>query len=281
MTNAPTSTFFTPPKPLNAIKHIICVASCKGGVGKSTIAVNLALALKQNGHSVGLLDADLYGPSLPQMLDLNTGPKLNEQNKIIPFDRFGILCMSMGVLIPQESALVWRGLMIQKALSQLLLDVEWGELDILVIDMPPGTGDPYLTLAKKIHVSGAVIVSTPQELALLDVRKGVQMFEKLNIPVLGFVENMSYFICDSCDKKHTLFDTGGAAREAKKLGYPLLGEIPLNPLVRITADQSSPIVTQYPEHHISLMYANLANATWAQIQNLPLNAGSVASVAVP
>jgi len=272
MTNTPAPMFSTPPKPLHNVKHIICVASCKGGVGKSTVAVNLALALKQSGLTVGLLDADLYGPSLPQMLDLSTSPKLNEQNKIIPFDRFGISCMSMGVLMPQESALVWRGLMIQKALSQLLLDVEWGSLDILVIDMPPGTGDPYLTLAKKIPVTGAVIVSTPQELALLDVRKGVQMFEKLNIPVLGFVENMSYFVCDNCDKKHALFDTGGAAREAKKLGYPLLGEIPLDPVVRVAADQSSPIVTQYPKHPISQIYTKLANSTWQQIQKLPPNA---------
>lgn len=257
---------------MNNIKHIVCVASCKGGVGKSTVAVNLALALKQNGLAVGLLDADLYGPSLPQMLNLKTRPELNEENKIIPLKRFGILCMSMGVLVPQESALIWRGPMLHKALSQLFLDVEWGELDVLVIDMPPGTGDIYLTLANKIPVTGAVIVSTPQELALLDVRKGVQMFEKLNIPVLGFVENMSYFVCDNCDKKHALFDTGGAAKEAKKLGCPLLGVIPLDPMIRIAADQSSPMVIQYPDHPITQIYANLANSMWTQTCKQSTNA---------
>ncbi len=267
-----TTALTTPTDSHYKIKHIVCVASCKGGVGKSTVAVNLALALKQNGHTVGLLDADLYGPSLPQMLNMNTRPELSEENKIIPLDCFGIKCMSIGVLVPQESALIWRGPMLHKALSQLFLDVKWGNLDILIIDMPPGTGDPYITLANKIPVTGAVIVSTPQELALLDVRKGVQMFEKLNIPVLGFVENMSYFVCGNCDQKHALFDTRGAVKEAKKLGYPLLGEIPLHPKLRLAADQSTPIAISEPDHPLTETFTNFAKQLWKQIQQLPTNA---------
>ena len=198
-------------------KNIIAIASGKGGVGKSTFAVNYAVALQKIGYRVGILDADIYGPSVPRMMGISGKPQANDNNKLIPLESYGVKCMSIGFLIDVDTPAIWRGPMVMKALEQMFNGVEWGELDYLIIDLPPGTGDAQLTLAQSSKLSGSIIISTPQEVALIDARKGINMFKKVNVPVLGFVENMSYFICDSCNKKHEIFSYGGAKREAEKL----------------------------------------------------------------
>ncbi len=224
------------------IKKIIAVASGKGGVGKSTVAVNLAHALAKTGKSVGLLDADIYGPSVPRLTGLpNIKPDTNDENKLIPFEEHGLKIMSIGFMVEQDTAMIWRGPMVQSAIYQMLRDVAWGTdeapLDILVVDMPPGTGDAQLTLAQKINLDGAVMVSTPQDLALLDVRKGIEMFRKTDVPILGLIENMSTHICTNCGHEEHLFGHGGARVEAAKLHIPFLGEIPLDITIRQSADQ--------------------------------------------
>ncbi len=244
---------------IEGIDKIICVASGKGGVGKSTIAVNLACALAKLGKSVGLLDADLYGPSVPHLLGINETPKLAENNKIKPIKKFGILSMSIGLLVPVGSALIWRGPLIQKAMTQLLFDVDWGKLDILIIDMPPGTGDPYLTLAKKVLITGALIVSTPQELALLDVRKGVAMFEKMGVPIFGFVENMHGFTCHNCQTYHQIFGQQGIEKATTNIHYPTLARIPMDADLNKSCDTSHPLVMNEYETSTTKDFFALAN----------------------
>jgi ATP-binding protein involved in chromosome partitioning len=215
-------------------------------VGKSTVAVNLAVALAQTGLRVGLLDADIYGPSLPRMLGLNTRPQTRD-GKMLPLNAWGLLCMSIGFLVEEETAMVWRGPMVMGALTQLLGQVEWGVLDVLVIDMPPGTGDAQLTLAQKATLAGAVIVSTPQDIALIDARRGVKMFEQVRVKVLGIVENMSYFACPHCGGRSEIFGHGGAQAEAARIGVPFLGEIPLLLAIRETGDAGTPICAADPQ----------------------------------
>ena len=244
--------------PLKPAKHIIAVASGKGGVGKSTTAINLALALLKSEYKVGILDADIYGPSLPKLTGISNKPK-SSGNKIIPHNAFGLQAMSIGYLVPEDAATIWRGPMVMSAIEQLLRDVDWQELDILIIDMPPGTGDAQLTLSQRVQLAGAIIVSTPQDLSLIDARKGLNMFKKVNVPILGIIENMSYFLCTTCDTKHPIFGNGGAKIEAEKLGVPFLGEVPLDPTLRITSDEGNPIIIKEPEHIISKVYMEIAS----------------------
>ncbi len=232
-----------PQQILPGVKHIIAVASGKGGVGKSTVAANLAASLARTGAKVGLMDTDIYGPSVPTMFDLHERPNITTQKKLIPLEKYGIKMVSMGFLVDVNQAMVWRGPMATSAIKQFMTDVEWGELDYMVLDLPPGTGDIQLTIVQTVPLSGAVIVSTPQTVALDDVRKGVAMFQKVNVPVLGVIENMSYFIPpDMPDKKYHIFGEGGATRLAEELNVPVLGEIPLEQPIRESGDNGKPIV---------------------------------------
>ena len=218
------------------VAAVIAVASGKGGVGKSTTALNLALGLRDLGLRVGLLDADIYGPSVPRLTGINEKPQLDDNRKMIPIQRFGLAIMSIGFLVEEDTAMIWRGPMVMSAITQMLRDVAWGTLDILVVDMPPGTGDAQLTLAQNVPLKGAVIISTPQDLSLIDARRGLAMFRKVNVPVLGIVENMSYFQCPHCGTRSDIFGHGGARHEAERLGVPFLGEIPLHMSIRTTSD---------------------------------------------
>lgn len=244
-----------PRAPLAGVKHIIAVASGKGGVGKSTTAVNLALALQQGGLAVGLLDADIYGPSLPRLTATCERPQIYEK-KLRPIEKYGLKLMSMGFLVEEETPMVWRGPMVMSAVTQMLKDVLWAPLDVLVVDMPPGTGDAQLTLAQQVPLSGSVIVSTPQDLALIDARKGIEMFTKVGVPVLGIVENMSYFIASDTGRRYDIFGHGGARAEAKKRGIPFLGEVPLDPQIRTASDAGSPVVLTQGEH--ARLYRHMA-----------------------
>lgn len=244
---------------------IVAVASGKGGVGKSTTATNLALALSRLGLKVGLLDADIYGPSLPRMMGI-TGKPTSPDGKILkPMENFGIKCMSMGFLVAEDTPMIWRGPMVQSALQQMLRDVEWGELDILIVDMPPGTGDAQLTMAQQVPLAGAVIVSTPQDIALLDARKGLNMFRKVDVPVLGIIENMSVFICPKCGHESHIFSHGGAKKEAETLGMHFLGEMPLNIDIRITSDEGRPIVVSEPDGEHAQRYLDIAKTVWERV----------------
>lgn len=252
------------------IKNIIAVGSGKGGVGKSTIAVNLALSLKEQGARVGILDADLYGPSLPHMLGCPDRAKINN-NKLQPHYAFGLYCISIGHVIEPESPVVWRGPLISGGLLQLLHDTAWPELDYLVVDLPPGTGDIQLTLAQKIPVSGAVIVTTPQTVALLDAQKALLMFQKLEIPILGIIENMSSFICGNCNYQHDIFGTNGGINMANKYETKLLGNVPLDLNIRKQADIGSPLVNACPGNSISKIYYEIAMNVAAQLSKLPID----------
>ena len=232
---------------LPGIKSIIAVASGKGGVGKSTVSANLALALARLGLQVGMLDADIYGPSQPRMLGISGRPTSPDGKTLRPMENYGIRCMSMGFMVAEDTPMIWRGPMVMSALQQMLRDVEWGELDVLVVDMPPGTGDAQLTLSQQTPLAGAVIVSTPQDIALLDARKGLNMFRKVDVPVFGIIENMSTFICPNCSHESQIFGHGGARREADKLGVDFLGEIPLHLAIRETSDGGRPIVVTDPD----------------------------------
>ena len=246
-------------------KHIIAVASGKGGVGKSTTAINLALGLAAQGQRVGILDADIYGPSLPRLLGIQQRPE-TQNKKIIPIDAWGLKAMSIGFLVEEDSPTIWRGPMVMSALQQMLTDVAWGELDILVIDMPPGTGDAQLTLSQRASLAGAVIVSTPQDLALIDARKGLNMFRRVDVPVMGIVENMSYFLCPSCGDRADIFGTGGAQDEAARLGVPFLGQVPLEMEIRKTSDNGTPIVASAPDSAHALIYKQIAAQIAAQLE---------------
>jgi ATP-binding protein involved in chromosome partitioning len=231
---------------IGGVTSIIAVASGKGGVGKSTVAVNLALGLKSLGLNIGLLDADIYGPSIPKLLGVSGRPETIGGTRLKPMEAFGLKLMSIGFLVEEETPMIWRGPMVMSAITQMLREVDWGMLDILVVDMPPGTGDAQLTMAQAVPLKGAVIVSTPQDLALIDARRGVAMFNKVNVPVLGIVENMSYFICPQCGTRSDIFGHGGARREAERLGLPFLGEVPLHMDIRETSDAGRPVVATDP-----------------------------------
>jgi ATP-binding protein involved in chromosome partitioning len=236
------------------IAAVIAVASGKGGVGKSTTALNLALGLRDLGLRVGLLDADIYGPSVPRLTGIREKPQLNAERKMIPIERFGLAIMSIGFLVEEETAMIWRGPMVMSAITQMLRDVAWGTLDILVVDMPPGTGDAQLTLAQNVPLKGAIIISTPQDLSLIDARRGLAMFKKVNVPVLGIVENMSYFQCPHCGTKSDIFGHGGARQEAERLAVPFLGEIPLHMSIRATSDSGTPVVESEPDGPHATIY---------------------------
>ncbi|KAI9012996.1 P-loop containing nucleoside triphosphate hydrolase protein, partial [Gaertneriomyces semiglobifer] len=257
-------------KPIEGVRHVIAVASGKGGVGKSTTAVNLAVALSHLNLRIGLLDADLFGPSIPTMLNLhNQNPTINEMNHLIPLQNYGIKTMSMGFLIPEEKPVVWRGLMVMKAMEQLLRQVDWSGLDILVVDMPPGTGDTQLTLTQNVPLDGAVIVSTPQDVALKDARKGVEMFKTVDVPILGLVQNMSSFHCPNCNHTTHIFGQDGGLRQANALGIDVIGDVPLHADVCATSDMGTPIVVAQPEGIHAKVYQGLARKV-AEKLGLPI-----------
>ena len=247
------------------IRSIIAVASGKGGVGKSTVTTNLALALAQLGLKVGVLDADIYGPSQPRMLGISGRPTSPDGKTLNPMENYGVKCMSMGFLVAEDTPMIWRGPMVQSALQQMLRDVEWGELDVLVVDMPPGTGDAQLTMAQQVPLTGAVIVSTPQDIALLDARKGLNMFRKVDVPVLGIVENMSVFVCPNCGHESHIFSHGGAKREAEKLGMEFLGEVPLHMEIRETSDGGRPVVISNPDAPNAQAFVAIAKRVWEKV----------------
>jgi ATP-binding protein involved in chromosome partitioning len=248
------------------IAAVIAVASGKGGVGKSTTALNLALGLRDLGLRVGLLDADIYGPSVPRLTGIREKPALNDERKMIPIKRFGLAIMSIGFLVEEDTAMIWRGPMVMSAITQMLRDVAWGTLDILVVDMPPGTGDAQLTLAQNVPLKGAVIISTPQDLSLIDARRGLAMFKKVNVPVLGIVENMSYFQCPQCGTRSDIFGHGGARHEAERLGVPFLGEIPLHMSIRVTSDSGTPVVESEPDGPYAAIYRAIGAKVRDQLQ---------------
>jgi len=240
------------------VKSIIAVASGKGGVGKSTTAVNLALALRDLGMRVGVLDADIYGPSMPKLLAVRQKPETIGGKRLKPITSYGLAVMSIGFLIEEETPMIWRGPMVMSALTQMLREVEWGELDVMVVDMPPGTGDAQLTMAQQVPLAGAVIVSTPQDLALIDARRGIAMFKRVDVPVLGIIENMSTFICPKCGERSDIFGHGGARKEAERLGVPFLGEVPLHLAIRETSDAGRPVVATDPDGPHAAAYRAIA-----------------------
>ena len=248
------------------VDAVIAVASGKGGVGKSTTAVNLALGLRDLGMKVGMLDADIYGPSLPKLLAIKDKPETIGGTRLKPIQRYGLTVMSIGFLIDEETPMIWRGPMVMSAITQMLREVEWGKLDIMVVDMPPGTGDAQLTMAQQVPLKGAVIVSTPQDLALIDARRGVSMFKRVNVPVLGVVENMSYFLCPSCGTRSDIFAHGGARHEAERLGVSFLGEVPLHMTIREKSDAGLPVVATVPDSEHARIYRDIASKVLAQLK---------------
>jgi len=259
------------------IDAIIAVASGKGGVGKSTTAVNLALGLAANGLKVGVLDADIYGPSMPRLLDIHGRPQTVDGKILKPMENYGLKVMSMGFLVDEETPMIWRGPMVMSALTQMLREVEWGSLDVLVVDMPPGTGDAQLTMAQQVPLAGAVIVSTPQDLALIDARKGLNMFKKVDVPLLGIVENMSYFLAPDTGKRYDIFGHGGARREAERLGVTFLGEVPLVMGIRESSDAGAPVVVSKPDGAEAKIYRDIASKVWERVNE----ERGVAEAAVP
>jgi ATP-binding protein involved in chromosome partitioning len=257
------------------VEAIIAVASGKGGVGKSTTAVNLALGLAALGLKVGILDADIYGPSLPKLLAIRERPQTLGGTRLKPITRYGLTVMSIGFLIDEDTPMIWRGPMVISALTQMLREVEWGKLDVMVVDMPPGTGDAQLTMAQQVPLKGAVIVSTPQDLALIDARRGVSMFKRVNVPVLGVVENMSYFLCPQCGTRSDVFGHGGARHEAERLGVPFLGEVPLHMTIREKSDAGLPVVATEPDGPHAKIYRDIAAKVRDQL------AGGAAGRAAP
>ena len=247
------------------VKHIVAVASGKGGVGKSTTAINLAISFASIGLSVGILDADIYGPSLPRMMGINEKPTSIDGKILEPIEKYNIKCMSIGFLVPEDSPTIWRGPMVMSALEQMLRDVNWGSLDIMVVDMPPGTGDAQLTMSQRVPLAGAVIVSTPQDIALLDARKGLNMFRKVDVPVLGIIENMSMFICPNCGETSNIFGHGGAKQEANDLAVDFLGEVPLHMDIRETSDAGTPVALKSPVGEHAVIYKSIASTIWSKL----------------
>jgi len=247
------------PQGIPGVKHIVAVASAKGGVGKSTVATNLALALARAGHKTGLLDADIYGPSLPTMLGVDEKPVITDDRKIHPVEKDGLKLISIGFLVPPERAMIWRGPMVMGAVQQFLGDCLWGELDVLVVDLPPGTGDAQLTLVQKVPISGVVMVTTPQEVALIDVVRGIQMFETTNAPIIGVVENMSGFACPSCGHHADIFGAGGGQRTAERHGVPFLGAVPIDPAVRESGDDGRPVVVSHPDSASAVAFREIGD----------------------
>jgi ATP-binding protein involved in chromosome partitioning len=250
---------------LPGIRNILAVGAGKGGVGKSTTAVNLAVALHRKGARVGLMDADVYGPNIPQMLGISIQPDVTEDRKIIPPEAHGVKVISMGMLVPPDQAIIWRGPMLHGAVQQFMRDVAWGELDYLVVDLPPGTGDVSLSLSQTVPVAGAVVVTTPQGVSVSDVRKAVGMFRQLNIPLLGVVENMSYFVCGHCSERTEIFGHGGGRRMAEELSVPFLGEVPIDTRVRSGGDEGTPIVAAAPEAPAAVAFQEVAGKVAAQL----------------
>jgi len=250
---------------LPGVKYIVAVASGKGGVGKSTTAANLAVAFARLGKKVAMFDADIFGPSMPRMLGLAGRKPSSDGKKVFPLENHGVKVMSIGFMIAEDNPIVWRGPMVMGALEQMLRDVEWGELDVMVVDMPPGTGDTQLTMSQRVPLAGAVIVSTPQDIALLDARKGLNMFRKVEVPILGIVENMSYYVCPKCGNRDHIFDHGGAHRTADELGADFLGEIPLELKIRLTSDAGTPIVAAEPDSPQAQAYMTIAERVWGKL----------------
>jgi ATP-binding protein involved in chromosome partitioning len=244
------------------VKAVVAVASAKGGVGKSTVATNLAAALSRSGLAVGLMDADVYGPSLPTMMGIHGQPTVDDDRKINPVIQDGVATMSMGYLVPPDKAMIWRGPMVMGAVTQFLTEVKWGELDVLLVDMPPGTGDAQLTLAQKVPLSGVVMVTTPQDVALIDVVRGIQMFEETKVPIIGVVENMSGHVCSQCGHEDEIFGKGGGKRTSDRFGVPFLGSVPIESVVRASGDEGKPVVVSHPESASATAFAKIA----AQVQ---------------
>lgn len=252
---------------LPSVKHIVAVASGKGGVGKSTTAANIAVALSQLGHSVAVFDADIFGPSMPRLFGLSGRKPNSDGKKVTPLEAHGVKLMSIGFMIAEDDPIIWRGPMVMGALEQMLRDVHWGDIDIMIVDMPPGTGDTQLTMSQRVPLAGAVIVSTPQDIALLDARKGLNMFKRVEVPILGIVENMSYHVCAACGHREEIFDHGGARRTAEDLDAPFLGEIPLDLQIRTTSDGGAPIVASEPDSPHSAAYIEIARGIWEKISS--------------
>jgi ATP-binding protein involved in chromosome partitioning len=248
------------------VKHIVAVASGKGGVGKSTVSANLAIALSQLGLKVGVLDADIYGPSMPKLFGLHGRPEIDDNKIMQPLEAYGVKVMSIGFLVDEDTAMIWRGPMVMSALQQMMREVNWGTLDVLIVDMPPGTGDAQLTMAQSVSLAGAVIVSTPQDLALIDARRGVAMFKRVEVPILGLIENMSYFLCPECGTRADIFGHGGARHEAERQGVPFLGEVPLHLDIRERSDAGKPIVATAPESAHAKLFLTLAEALKSRLE---------------
>jgi ATP-binding protein involved in chromosome partitioning len=266
------------PKPniLPDVKHIVAVSSGKGGVGKSTVAANLAVALAASGAKVGLIDADIYGPNIPMMLGVRKPPE-QQDGKLLPAESYGVKLISMGFFVPEETAIVWRGPMVHTAIQQFFRDVIWGELDYLLIDLPPGTGDAQLSISQLVSLAGVITVTTPQEVALHDVRKGMTMFQKVNVPLLGIIENMSYYICGHCGDRAEIFSHGGGQRAAEKLGVPFLGAIPIDPAIRAGGDEGMPIVAANPDSPQAKSFRDIA-AKIAEALDRPASGGGIGSL---
>ncbi|RCL02240.1 MAG: ParA/MinD ATPase like protein [Candidatus Tokpelaia sp. JSC189] len=258
-----------PRRPIEGVKYIITVASGKGGVGKSTTAINLALALKESGLTIGLLDADIYGPSLPRLVGIHRRPESHDK-KLEPLEQYGLKLISMGFLVDEETPMVWRGPMVMGAITQMLRDVLWAPLDVLVVDMPPGTGDAHLTLAQQVPLSGSVIISTPQDLALADARKGIEMFMKVGVPILGIIENMSYFIAPDTGRRYDIFGHGSVRLEAKKRKVAFLGEVPLDPQIRAASDEGRPIILAKPYGLHAKRYRDIAQVIIKKLEESPI-----------
>lgn len=269
-------------KKLHQIEHIVCIASGKGGVGKSTTAVNLAVALAHRGLRIGILDADIYGPSLPLMMGVPPGtrPEIRQEKYMVPIVSHGIECNSMGFLVDPDTAMVWRAPMIISAFNQILADTAWSELDYLIVDMPPGTGDIQLSLAQSVRVSGAVIVTTPQDVALADARKGIEMFRKVGVPILGVVENMSVHVCSECGHQEPIFGSGGGERLAADYGVGVIGRLPLDLTIREQTDGGNPVVASQPSHPAALAYLELADRVVERVQEEAASAGSGPTITI-